>query len=735
MRTPRSGVVIAVLIFGAILSSSARSEEGSGSIVGDIKLPSGPMVVYDYHFDHNAFADSVDLPGGLIALTASGNLIRFDPETRKSTREWFGPSRVTCICKGGVNSALIGLEDGRIARLDPTTLAFTVVATLPGRPHWVGTKAGDRGVVAVIERWKWVDATEDGFGQLGFRGIREFDGEIFSRKTGNQQWSPYSEAHDLATGQSCAIDGRASTVFLDRKDRVWFGFERGEFGGWCHCVALTADRASVVRGPFDPPDARWPLNDCINGFAELRDGRVLALGGVMHELGSLNIYRVDGERLERLVSLEGHLRLDGKNNDVNRFGPGKPDSTIVRMTEEPGGSLLALGQDDNKIYRTDSKLDRWDLVHDFNKESELESYALSGTIGELSSAIRAIHFRDGGLLCATAGDGYILVVGGKETRGSVPDQLAVLTIGEIENTPKETLYRDSIAQIPWRLEKGQWSIADDVKIRRGHGTFSTADGASWSVELSQGRRAGNRGDVLADKAVPKGRLLRYLDDRFSDVAEIPGMVEKEYERTEYLENGELLHRAWGEERRMKRRDGNGFPLQGPARGIFWLGDTLRVVNPAGPPWAIFDREEEQLFGLAYGLGFQDPKFAPIPIEEGGLPLKVYDAASWSGEDILIATRKGLKLCSIATGKHRPAPLPSPDRPVRRLARDGSGRLWLGGEGLWMVDPAGRLHDFAGVPMVGRSKVAALARDADREDGVIVSIGERGVAFIRAEPGP
>jgi hypothetical protein len=79
---------------------------------------------------------------------------------------------------------------------------------------------------------------------------------------------------------------------------------------------------------------------------------------------------------------------------------------------------------------------------------------------------------------------------------------------------------------------------------------------------------------------------------------------------------------------------------------------------------------------------------------------------------------------------------SPDRAIRRIARDGLNRLWLGGDGLWMIDADGkRLHDLSPLPMVGRSAVAALAADPSRRDGVIVSLGVRGVVFIKVEPLP
>ena len=83
--TMRPLLLTTFLISGLMGLPSARAGEGSSSIVGDVVLPSGPMVIYSYHFDHNAFSDSVDLPGGLVALTPSGKPAPIrprDPQTR-----------------------------------------------------------------------------------------------------------------------------------------------------------------------------------------------------------------------------------------------------------------------------------------------------------------------------------------------------------------------------------------------------------------------------------------------------------------------------------------------------------------------------------------------------------------------------------------------------------------------------------------------------------------------------
>ncbi len=735
MRTPRILGLILLLILGP---ASARGGEGSGSTVGDLKLPSGPTVVYDYHFDRNAFADSVDLPGGLVALTRSGNLIRFDPETRKPTREWFGPSRITCMGQGEPGSALIGFEDGRVARLDPATLEFKVIATLPGQPHWVGTKAGG-GAVAVVERWKWFDATVDGLGEWGFPGTRKFGDEVGSLETGIQEWHPYSEVHDLGSGRSCAIGGRASAVYLDRKDRVWFGAEYGEFGGWCRCVDLSDGQARVIQGAFDPADEKDPFRDCVYGFIELRDERILALGGVMHDFGRISIHRVDGDRGEVLLNLErGDFILKRGNfidNEPAGFGPGNPDSPIVLMLENGTNDSLLAVSEDNSIYRTDPALKRWDLVHQLGKRPVRGP----GDVAEQDAPnIRAVHPRREGLLCATDRDGYVLIAGGREARELAPHQLEARKIDWIDVTPEGPLFCDWSENVSWYLRDGRWTL-DETSLSLQRHKFTTPDGTRWgfvfAVEDAPDRDR-DRGEEEPKAGGPKPPLERFVEVRWQKAAGLPGMVERPEDRSEYLENGEMVFGSMaGEQKRMRRRDGLGFPKEMPAPGTFSLGDLFRVVNEAGSRWMVFNWDEEQLFALSYGPEFRNPRLVPIALEEAGLPLKVYDAISWSREEILIATRKGQKLCDIATGQVRPAPLPSPERAVKRLARDGSGRLWLGGEGLWMVDGEGRLHDLAPVPMVGRSEVVALARDAGRRDGVIVSLGTRGVAFLRVEPGP
>ncbi len=77
-----------------------------------------------------------------------------------------------------------------------------------------------------------------------------------------------------------------------------------------------------------------------------------------------------------------------------------------------------------------------------------------------------------------------------------------------------------------------------------------------------------------------------------------------------------------------------------------------------------------------------------------------------------------------------APFPiDPGRKIRRLARDGLGRLWLGGEGLILVE-GGKVQAMDTLPMLDREEVRALAADPDHRDGIVAAIEDRGVVFVR-----
>ena len=76
---------------------SAVSTQYAAPIKGTVALRGGEQLRYQYHFDHNALADCVRVHDYLIALTTSGNLLRFDADSLKMTGQQIVPGRATAI--------------------------------------------------------------------------------------------------------------------------------------------------------------------------------------------------------------------------------------------------------------------------------------------------------------------------------------------------------------------------------------------------------------------------------------------------------------------------------------------------------------------------------------------------------------------------------------------------------------------------------------------------------------
>jgi hypothetical protein len=101
--------------------------------------------------------------------------------------------------------------------------------------------------------------------------------------------------------------------------------------------------------------------------------------------------------------------------------------------------------------------------------------------------------------------------------------------------------------------------------------------------------------------------------------------------------------------------------------------------------------------------------------------------------VLLATDRGLRTFAIDGGRITVPPLIAGGRPVSHLAQDGHGRLWLGGEGLAVLDADGKaLHPLDALPVPGRSKTDALAADPGHAEGAVAAVEGRGVVFMRVE---
>ena len=713
--------------------SPTRADDGAHAPVGEAKLPSGLVAHYEYHFDRNALLASERAGDALIALTRSGNLLRFDAKSLKLTREWFGPVPATCLGRGEADAVLVGFEDGRVARVDPASLTLVEVARLAGGVRWVGWSPG--GLVAVAEPTvlkEWND---------GVRRPTRFS--VVHNLASGKSLKITSTYRDPKSGKEAAYDRRASAFFLDGKRRLWLGADHGEWGGWCVRVDLDAGRVVEVAGIKDDPDQAGEGWDGVYGFAELPDGQVWAHGGTMH-MGFTRgfLRRVDGPKVEPLYLYGNYQARKGHEDDEKIPEPKQPYLPITHILPGGNGKLLAFAY--SNIYRVDPGLKAWSRNHALQIRYRPGRPDAVGTYPSLVT----IHRIGDRLLCATSIDGYVSVADGKGVSHALPGQLGIDHAWRIAGSAEGTLFLPWDDREPtWRLGVRRWEVVDlappcelapddafinsekpswaETHVLIGQdGTVRTASATNWgSGTRTTARRIRGKSEVLGremsdlyvtDSFITPdstlwnasfGDLKRFADGRWQSVAPLPGV-------------GPLGEGGF-------RTGDTNFPV----------GRGLQAVGDAGPPWLLLDRDKTQLLRLDHGPGFKDPKLDAVKVVEAGAARKVHDAIVWSKGELLLATDKGLRRFDIASSEVRPSTLPDPGRAVTSLARDGLGRTCLAGEGLWLVDPDGkRLHDCGGLPMLGRTPVAALAADPGHRDGIIASLGTRGAVFVRVPPG-
>jgi hypothetical protein len=233
---PRLRIWLGVFTFAGVglLTATLRGDDSPRPPVGEIRLASGRVAQYTIHFDRNSLRDSIRSGHGLIALSTSGTLLRFELPAVRLTRERIASEELTCIGRGEGETVLAGLSDGRICRVDPLMLDLAEVAKLPAAAHWVGwaSATGNRaaGLLAATRQAKPVE------------------------RDGHRWQEPFTIVHDLATGKTMAAETVVSAFLLDRAGRLWLGADNGEWGGRVSWVDLSKGRSrkSSRRRPASP---------------------------------------------------------------------------------------------------------------------------------------------------------------------------------------------------------------------------------------------------------------------------------------------------------------------------------------------------------------------------------------------------------------------------------------------------------------------------------------------------
>jgi hypothetical protein len=119
---------------------------------------------------------------------------------------------------------------------------------------------------------------------------------------------------------------------------------------------------------------------------------------------------------------------------------------------------------------------------------------------------------------------------------------------------------------------------------------------------------------------------------------------------------------------------------------------------------------------------------PLELRLDGRPVGVSDALAIDRDRVLIATGSALVSYEVSTGRISSVPVTGLDDEAHRLARDGAGRIWIAGRGLWLLDGSRAIDVRAAAPAVVDTEVRTLVARGDR---LHLALSERGLLVLDA----
>lgn len=725
---------IVILLGGAcaeVCAEQLPAARTSKAIQGRIDIPGGRQPRFRYYFNHNALKDCVRIGQSLIALTESGNLIRFDSETLGMDGQAIIPGRGTAMAPDS-DRALIGTQDGKIYGVDPASLNLKVVTTVQGRVVWLsGDGSGDtqnNRIVAVVDNYPEV---------LPSPGEPFKDYDARSARLERVVTRPYFVAVyanwkmrtlPFQLGKNFAIPNSYS---LDDSNRLWMGTDKGEWGGECSYMDLRTGKVHAVAGDVSG----------VLGFLQSHDGRVFAYGGTSHlGMHSGYIAQVKDEHLENVSQFESNdwkHPVPEKEQLIVQLKTPRAQTQVTSPDDKPQAPVDLMVEDFSKggfwvvsahtLYRTDSRFSEWSKIVD------LGGRWYGGrrySVGNTPTVER--------LIADKSKPDNLLVVMGR-------DGLERVSNATVEHLPFAGELESSVVEI-WKSSIGTVLLADDSD----HTAWRAADDGWQQMRWFPNRRPSDEG---ADwyEAEPFGDdgdgIVAFSSDNIS-----PG--ERDIVKLRTQGTAETTE-SW---RDSSSRWDSSFLRALDGHLLRISGSKLEIRQPSG--WRetgeskLSDSDERKrvLIGRRYiSLGAPDQSeifldvelgeldkltrtsdgqyvFAPLSYKVRRAPTGVFDAVADGDGWVLLATTQGLLRLRLQNGQRKPIASPSPGEDIKSICRDEQGRLWVAGKRLYISTDEGRRWNNVELPMLSDTYTKRV-RPKATAPGLIVALHDRGVLFL------
>lgn len=695
-------------------------------IQGTFNLPDGQPARYVYYFNHNGLADAVFSGQTLIALSESGNLLRFDSATLRLTGQAVVPERGTTLALDGQGKALVGTQTGHIYKVDSSSLALREVAPLAGKIVWLGSsrllKGGGEEIVGVV------DASEDAFPWPG-ESDKAYNrrGIVAARRVTNPYYvfvleNGHKSIHPLPAAGNFPLPGH---FLLDSADRLWMGWDNGEWGGECRYMNLSTGEIRKLGSEVNG----------VLGFLQAPDDRVLLYGGLDH-LGFQSGYigEVDSSGFRMLSQMESHDDWRAKPIGTlpkeiadrikaashSELMPQGPIDLII--ADARGGFWISSEQ---TLFHADQSFENWEKIVGFGGRwigGRWMSMGNTPTVNRL-------------LLDPTQPDRLIAVMGKDGVESITGAAVAAFRFeGQLEGSGLD-LWHTSFGTVMvgsfeghslWQLDADEWhrySLFPDHPPSPDRG---------WSFA----EPFGNEDDIVSafeqdDIGPGQAYLVRFDNERKAQVIDSwPGdmsQFDTVFVKTSggvslKVSEGVISLRdagAWTKVGKSELESPTDRRMMATGRHMIWLGRT----NSAD---VFLDAQFGDLFQLKHAKGTAE-EYRLIRFKTNGhaAPEGIFDAVPDNGDWLFLAAAHGLFSFNIQSGARHAVPRPRGGEDITSLCRDPSGRLWAVGDFLYVSSNEGRNWTKLNLPMFSKTDTKRIRVDALHPGTVAGDSGRHG----------
>jgi|WetSurMetagenome_2_1015567.scaffolds.fasta_scaffold27836_3 hypothetical protein len=719
--------LVAILAISMSIVHSGAAETAPYLIEGIVKSLAGEQIRYSYHFDHNALKDAVRIGGALIALTESGNLLRFDEGTFSLTAQRIVPGKGVAISLSNERNIFIGTKEGQVFEVDPATLALKRLLKIRGEIIWLTVKTEGRGpkIIAAVNN---IDNSD----WLSARPGEPLD-EFFERgvKFRNRHKPPFFILIHTAKWEKKipVSEGGINAFMLDASDRLWLAEDKGEWGGDCWRVDLDTGTIKHYKD--------W---ENILGFLHCRDGRLFAYGGIVHfSLLSGFIARIDKDRLDKVCHFPdptiqhdlGKTRL--KTDSISHPPENMPEGPVDRILEDTGDSGFWV-LSSHLIYHCDRNFAQWKKIADIGGWFQAGRRASMGNTPTVNQLIES-KSNPPEFIAVMGMDGLTRISSGKVQNVQIADQIESPVV-EIWPTSIGTVFLADRYKFEggWRLSSSGWKKISFSPDRNPLTKLEGSYNAHWMET-----------EPIADY---DNGLISYYESNISPgergliKIKADGTKEElgnweEYSADKFLGaySGRIIGiKSINANEELKLWDGKSWRPGGEnnyEENMNWmpvLSARKYIPLTRAAKFEIFlDAQFGNLLQLQQSRTAY--KLQPLNANKKKAPIGIYDAVVDKPGWLLAATVTGPVRYNPELDQIKKISAPNTIEEFITLCRDKRGRLWIAGDYLYVSSDEGKTWTSVGLPMLSRTQTKRIRMDPNNANGLILAMYDRGLVFL------